>query len=209
MHFLPPVLVVDARLYNLGPMTDSKEEADDVLAAYHKASGDLEDIMTRIPHSTTKDESRFIALIESEIESGSVERLRKWTETSVSVHAKRRRVKVERGEAKEAEEHAKHLGIWDEMYGDSKAQTSNSGVKKGEGSKARGKRGKRSRDDGDEDADEAENKPEVSGDGDGDGDDMSGLAAMIARRQGARESAMNALFDKYSQPSGVKRSKKK
>jgi DnaJ family protein C protein 9 len=174
----------------------------DVLEAYRAASGDLDGIMSRIPHSTTKDERRFTTLIESEIESGSIERLAKWTKTSISVKGKRRRVKVEAGEAKEAEEHAKALGIWEEMYGDEqKVGASGSGTKVGKVSRGNGKQSKRSRTDEQDDASTTA--------GDEGEDDLSGLAAMIAKRQGARESAMNALFDKYSRPPPVKRSKKK
>jgi DnaJ family protein C protein 9 len=172
----------------------SEEETEDVLEAYRTSSGDLDGIMSRIPHSTTKDEARFITLIESSIESGSAERLVRWTKTSGSVKGKRRRAKVEAGEAKEAEEHAKVLGIWEEMYGDAQKAA---GSGSGKGAEVKGKSGKRSR------------PGEPTSAGDEGEDDLSGLAAMIAKRQGSRESAMNALFEKYSRPPPVKRSKKK
>jgi DnaJ family protein C protein 9 len=161
----------------------SEEETEDVLEAYRTSSGDFDGIMSRIPHSTTKDEARFITLIESSIESGSVDRLARWTKTSGSVKGKRRRAKIEAGEAKEAEEHAKVLGIWEEMYGDAQKAA---GSGSGKGAEVKGKSA----------VDEGE-------------DDLSGLEAMIAKRQGSRESAMNALFEKYSRPPPVKRSKKK
>lgn len=185
----------------------SKEETDDLYEAYRKTRGDLDQMMSHIPHSTTKDETRFKTLIDSGIEDGSIERLDKWTKTSKSVKGKRRRVEVERGEAEEAEEHAKVLGIWEEMYGDGDGAGAGASTKAGTSkSKAidkdptlKDKRTKRHRPDREEEGDEG---------GAGDAS-MSGLAAMIAKRQGARESAMNALLDKYSQPPAVKRSKRK
>jgi DnaJ family protein C protein 9 len=151
--------------------------------------------MNHIPHSTTTDEPRFITLIESLITSKELERLPKWTKTSKDENSKKRRKKEEMSEAVEAEEHAKTLGIWDEMFGEGST---------GSGSKKRKSTGKEK--DGD-DGKKSKKRKEESGEDDDAG--MAGLKAMIAKRQGARQSAMDAILDKYSKPAAAKSSGKK
>jgi DnaJ family protein C protein 9 len=74
------------------------------------------------------------------------------------------------------------------MYGDGKSEEKDSKGKRGGKEAGSSSSAKRSRADDEE--------------------DLSGLAAMIARRQSSRETAMDALFEKYSKPQ-VKGKKKK
>ena len=77
-------------------------------------------ILERIPHATTSDEPRLITLINDLISTGKLVSKKIWITTSTDVKAKTKRVKAAEGQAKEAEEAAKDLGVWDEFYGSGK-----------------------------------------------------------------------------------------
>ncbi|EGO18579.1 hypothetical protein SERLADRAFT_454153 [Serpula lacrymans var. lacrymans S7.9] len=108
----------------------SSEELDDLKAAYEETGGSIGDIMMHIPHSTIVDEPRFIKSLSDLIANGELAKLAKW-ESSVK-DEKARLVRKKQGdkEAKEAEELAKELGVWDEFYGNGKP-----GSRKGKGKK--------------------------------------------------------------------------
>lgn len=54
------------------------------------------------------------------ISSGTLQKTKKWTNTSTDNSAKAKRGKAASKQAKEAEEAAKELGVWDEFYGTGK-----------------------------------------------------------------------------------------
>lgn len=111
----------------------SKDEVEDLRAAYKSHQGSLAKIMELIPHSHAEDEKRFIEIIEVEISAGRLTRTAKWTRESIDTVARSGRKRKAESEAKKAEKVAKDLGVWDEFYGS-------------------GKKGKRA---GDKDGDEA------------------------------------------------------
>lgn len=84
--------------------------------------------MTHIPHSTFEDEPRFITLINQLIKDGELSKSKTWEKSSKDESAKLVRKKQGEKEAKEAEELAKELGVWDEFYGSGKT-----GARKGKG----------------------------------------------------------------------------
>ncbi|EJD44088.1 DnaJ-domain-containing protein [Auricularia subglabra TFB-10046 SS5] len=148
----------------------SEEERADLLDAYTKCDGDIDEIMTHIPHSTYEDEDRLVAVLKDLISSGATSVLPKWKSSTGDKKAKARRRKEGEKEAQEAEEMAKEIGVWDEFYGSGQ---------KGK-RKAKGAGGKKA----DENAE----------------DDVSGLQALIQSRQKARMGALDALAEKYAAP---------
>ncbi|KAF8894600.1 DnaJ-domain-containing protein [Infundibulicybe gibba] len=98
----------------------SSEEIQDLKNAYVSAEGSIETIMTQIPHSTYDDESRFILIISSLINKKELSSLPQWETTIKDEKFKLVRRKRAEKEAKEAEELAKELGVWDEFYGSGK-----------------------------------------------------------------------------------------
>lgn len=98
------------------------------MAAYHETEGSFDEIMKRIPHSTTDDEPRFIQTLSRLITEHELPELPLWRSTSADEKAKLVRKKQAAKEAKEAEELARELGVWDEFYGSGKV-----GARKGKG----------------------------------------------------------------------------
>ncbi|KZV93389.1 DnaJ-domain-containing protein [Exidia glandulosa HHB12029] len=98
----------------------SEEERADLLAAYNDCEGDIEEIMTYIPHSTYEDEDRLVAVLRDMINDGSAPLQPKWKASTGDKKAKARRRKDGEKEAKEAEALAKEIGVWDEFYGSGK-----------------------------------------------------------------------------------------
>jgi DnaJ family protein C protein 9 len=98
------------------------------MAVYHETEGSLDGIMKRIPHSTADDEPRFIYTISKLITQDELLELPLWQSTSGDEKAKLVRKKQCEKEAKEAEELAKELGVWGELYGSGKV-----GARKGKG----------------------------------------------------------------------------
>lgn len=151
----------------------SAEEVDDIKKAYQDCKGDIGKIMTHIPHSTHDDEARFFKIISDLISKGELTSLKKWESTSKDEKARLVRKKQSDKEAKEAEELAKELGVWDEFYGSGKPTSKNS----------RGK-GKGKQEDEEEDGEE----------------DHGALQALILKRQKNRGNFFDNLAAKYAEP---------
>lgn len=151
-------------------MLGSSEEAEDIKHAYIETDGSLEAIMTHIPHSTFEDEPRFITLITQLVKDGELPKSKTWEKSSKDESAKLVRKKQGEKEAKEAEELAKELGVWDEFYGSGKA-----GARKGKG------KGKAS---GAEDEEE----------------DVSALQALILKKRKNMDGFLDDLASKYAEP---------
>lgn len=95
----------------------SDAELDDLIAAYNESKGDFEQILTFIPHSTNDDEPRLKQAIEKLIAENRLAATKSWNKSSGDSKAAHKRKKASAQEAKEAEEAAKELGVWDEFYG--------------------------------------------------------------------------------------------
>jgi DnaJ homolog subfamily C member 9 len=98
----------------------SEEEIADLREAYVKHKGSIEGILSEIPHSNHEDEARFISILNPLIASGDLKSFPKWVKDTKDTKGKERRKKAGEKEAKQAEEHAKELGVWDEFYGSGK-----------------------------------------------------------------------------------------
>jgi DnaJ family protein C protein 9 len=100
----------------------SDEEKDDVLAAYEDGEGVWDAIYEAVMLSNPlEDEERFRGYIDEAIEKGEVKAFKAYTKESKK--AKKERMDAAKGEAAEAEEMAKELGVHDKLF------------KKGKGSK--------------------------------------------------------------------------
>ena len=193
----------------------SKEELDDIYAAYEEAKGSLEGILALVPCSEVlADEERFVQLVEAAIKKGDLKRLPGWTaEVKDTKKRKAMREKAKK-EASEAEEHARELGVWDDLFG--------KGAKKG--TKSSSRRAKVDDDEEDEevegdgqaheqDADDDEEevkKPKKKGKAaaikaagskgkmkkEEEGEDISGLAALIRNRQTSRANGLDNLINR-------------
>ncbi|KAL0071422.1 hypothetical protein AAF712_001279 [Marasmius tenuissimus] len=163
----------------------SAEETEDLKSAYEEMNGSIADIMTMIPHSTYEDEARFIVSISKLIKQGDIPSLPEWEKGVKDEKAKLVREKQGKKEAKEAEELAKELGVWDEFYGSGKTAERKKKKDKGKG------KGQ----DVDEDVDE---------------DDHSALKALIMKK---KEKNMDSFFDslaaKYAEPAKPSGKRKK
>lgn len=87
--------------------------------AYEKYKGDMDAVYETVMLSNVlEDDERFRGIINAAIESGDVKAFKKYTGESA---AKRRaRIAEARGEAGEAEEYAKELGVHDKLFGEDK-----------------------------------------------------------------------------------------
>jgi DnaJ homolog subfamily C member 9 len=106
----------------------SGEEIQDVKAAYIETGGSIGEIINYIPHSTIDDEPRLIVLVSNLVKKGELPALPAWESSIKDEKARLARKKQSQKEAKEAEDMAKELGVWDEFYGSGKA-----GQRKGKG----------------------------------------------------------------------------
>jgi len=159
----------------------SSEEIEDLKEAYNTTNGELGEMMTYIPHSTHDDEARFVLIVTDLIKKKQLKSTSTWVSSSKDEKAKLVRKKESDKEAKEAEEMAKELGVWDEFYGSGKAAE-----KKGK-SKAKGK-------DTEEEADE----------------DHSALQALILKKKEKNmDGFFDSLAAKYSEPAPKKGKGKK
>jgi DnaJ family protein C protein 9 len=141
-----------------------------------------------IPHSTFTDESRLIGSINELISSGKLKSTKTWARTSTDEKSRAKREKAGKKEAREAEEAAKELGVWDEFYG-----SGTKGTRKGD-EKSSGKKDKKDKKD--------KKNEETEG-----GEDK--LAALILKRQRQREGGLDALAEKYRRIEEEEREKKK
>ncbi|KZT11363.1 DnaJ-domain-containing protein [Laetiporus sulphureus 93-53] len=155
----------------------SVEEVADIKKAYSENQGSIAEIMKHIPHSTYDDEARFIVIISGLIHKGELSSLPLWESSVKDEKAKLVRTKQGQKEAKEAEELAKELGVWDEFYGNAKPSTR----------KSRGK-AKASKEQEEEEADED------------DGEDHSALQAIIVKRKNNMDGFFDSLAAKYAKP---------
>lgn len=113
----------------------SDEEKDDLLAAYEEHEGNMNGVYESVMLSDVlEDDDRFRAIIDEAIREKSVPAFKAYTKESKK--SKTGRVKAARGEANEAEEYAKELGVHDKLFG-AKAGGSGSGS-----SSKKGKKGK-------------------------------------------------------------------
>jgi DnaJ family protein C protein 9 len=94
----------------------SDEEKDDLLNAYEKFKGRWGGIYQTVMLSDPLvDEERYRVIIDEAIESGEVKAHKAYTKESEK--AKENRMKAARREGKEAEEHAKKIGVHDKLFG--------------------------------------------------------------------------------------------
>ncbi|KAJ3517149.1 hypothetical protein NLJ89_g681 [Agrocybe chaxingu] len=114
----------------------SAEEIEDLKEAYNTTNGSLEEMMTYIPHSTHEDEARFIVIITNLIKKKELKSTPTWVATSKDEKARMVRKKEAEKEAKEAEQMAKELGVWDEFYGSGKATERKKGKTRDKGKEA-------------------------------------------------------------------------
>jgi DnaJ homolog subfamily C member 9 len=149
----------------------SAEEVEDIKSAYMETAGSIGEIMTYIPHSTHDDEARFIILITDLIAKGELVSLPEWESSKKDETSRLVRQKQGKKEAKEAEELAKELGVWDEFYG-----TGKTGARKNKG------KGKK-----DESADAEE-------------EDHSALQALILKKKKNMDGFFDNLASKYAEP---------
>jgi len=159
----------------------SAEELEDLKEIYIEVEGSLDELMKHIPHSTHDDEARFIIAISNLIAQGELSDLDDWELSTKDERAKLVRKKQADKEAKEAEELAKELGVWDEFYGSGKG-----GPRKGkEKGRAKGKK------------DEEE-----------DGD-TSVLQALILKKKKNMDGFFDSLAAKYAEPKPTAKGKRK
>ncbi|TLD28183.1 hypothetical protein PspLS_03233 [Pyricularia sp. CBS 133598] len=112
----------------------SDEERDDVLAAYEAGRGDLDVVYESVMLSNVlEDDERFRGWIDEAIEKGDAEAFKAYTKESKKKRDKR--VKEAKGEAAEAEEYAKELGVHDKLFGGGGASAEGKGKAKGKGKK--------------------------------------------------------------------------
>ncbi|KAI0670443.1 DnaJ-domain-containing protein [Trametes maxima] len=163
----------------------SAKEAADLKKAYIEAEGDIEVIMSHIPHSTHDDEARFIVAVTDLIKKGELSSLPKWESSTKDEKAKLVRKKQADKEAKEAEALAKELGVWDEFYG--------SGTQGARKTKGKGKGKQRA--------------------GEEDEEDTSALQALILKKRKNVDSFFDNLAAKYADaeptPKAGKKGKKR
>ncbi|KAG7092442.1 hypothetical protein E1B28_008797 [Marasmius oreades] len=153
----------------------STEEVEDLTCAYRDTNGSIGEIMTMIPHSTHEDEPRFIVILSDLIAKGDIPSLPEWENGIKNEKAKLVRKKQGEKEAKEAEQLAKDLGVWDEFYGSGKT----------------GERRSKKKDTAKDNDIEGEEE-----------DDDSALKALIMRKkQKNMDSFFDSLADKYAGPS--------
>lgn len=100
----------------------SEEEKDDILAAYEEFEGDMDGIYESVMLSNVlDDDARFREVIDAAIKAKEVPRFDTYAKETKK--SKQARVKAARGEAKEAEELAKELGVYDKLRGDGKKKS--------------------------------------------------------------------------------------
>ncbi|KAK1973276.1 DnaJ domain-containing protein [Colletotrichum cereale] len=109
----------------------SDEEKDDVLLAYEEHKGDMDKIYETVMLSDVlEDDERFRKIIDEAITSEDVPSFKRYTKESRLSRAAR--VKAAKGEAQEAEEYAKELGVHDKLFGDKKTKGKNKAKDAGE-----------------------------------------------------------------------------
>jgi DnaJ family protein C protein 9 len=109
-------------------LADSDEERQDILAAYEETSGSLEDILNAVPClEILEDEERVVALIDAAIAAKDIKKLPLWTKSLKDDKGRKQMRARAKAEASEAEQAARELGVWDELFGDGKKGTRGKG----------------------------------------------------------------------------------
>jgi len=99
----------------------SEEERDDILAAYTEHEGNMDKVYETVMLSNVlEDDERFRKIIDEAIENGDVEGYRRYTKESKA--SKEKRIRLAREEGDEAVQHAKDLGIYDQVFGGGKGK---------------------------------------------------------------------------------------
>jgi DnaJ family protein C protein 9 len=100
----------------------SEEEKDDILAAYEEFEGHMDGVYESVMLSNVlEDDARFREVIDAAIKAKEVPRFDAYAKETKK--SKQARVKAAKGEAKEAEELAKELGVYDKLRGDGKKKS--------------------------------------------------------------------------------------
>ncbi|EST08760.1 DnaJ [Kalmanozyma brasiliensis GHG001] len=169
---------------------NSAEEKEDILEAYNETEGDFAGIFEHVPCSEfLADETRFIKIIDEAIKAGDIKATATWKRTKKDEAGRKALRQKAQGEAAEAEKLAKELGVWDDLFGSGK----------GKGKPARGSKAT-SDANGAKSSKGAKSKAKVD---DGD-DDLSGLAALIQRKNQNRVSQFDDMIAKLEAKAGVK-----
>ncbi|ORY62570.1 DnaJ domain-containing protein [Pseudomassariella vexata] len=104
----------------------SDEEKDDLLVAYETHKGNMDMIYETVMLSNVlEDDERFRQIIDEAIAQNDVTAFKAYTKESKK--SKEARVKAARGEANEAEEYAKELGVHEKLFGGKKSKASKKG----------------------------------------------------------------------------------
>ncbi|KAK0541850.1 hypothetical protein OC844_007949 [Tilletia horrida] len=112
----------------------SDEEVEDIRDAYEETDGSFAKLFEYVPCSEVLvDSQRFIDIVEQEISAGKLKRTKEWDRSSKDKSGRAALEKKARAEASEAEEYAKELGIWDDLFGSKSGKS----AKKKEGAKKR------------------------------------------------------------------------
>lgn len=100
----------------------SDEEKDDLLISYEEYNGDMNKIYETVMLSNPlEDEERFCKIIDEAIAKEDVLAFKAYTKESK--RSKQKRLREARGEACEAEEYAKELGVHDKVFGGKKKKS--------------------------------------------------------------------------------------
>ncbi|KAK4692375.1 hypothetical protein P7C71_g4815, partial [Lecanoromycetidae sp. Uapishka_2] len=111
---------------------NSEEERSDVLAAYTLAKGDLNAIFKQVMLSNPlDDEERFRGYIDQAIGDEEVEAFQAYTKESLN--KKEKRHKAAKKEGLEAEEHAKKIGVYDQLFSEENGGSGKKGKKEKKG----------------------------------------------------------------------------
>jgi len=86
----------------------SEEEKQSIIESYLQFEGDMDEILSHVMCSTVDDEERIREIIQVSIDAGEVEEFDSFHENKTK---KRKRAKQAAREEKEAEQHAKDLGL--------------------------------------------------------------------------------------------------
>lgn len=176
----------------------SDEERQDVIHAYRDAGGRLERIFASVPCANIlEDEQRFIDMIDHAIGAGELERTRAWerVHTPKGLSARKNLRRQAKREATEAEEYAKELGVYDQLFGKQGEHEAGPTSEKETKGKEKGKRKEKSKSKGPTASSmapaDASDAPEDDTDV-----DLSGLRAAMAAKAGKRESAFDDMISR-------------
>lgn len=181
----------------------SDDEHQDVIHAYRDAGGRLERIFASVPCANIlEDEQRYIDMIDHAIGAGELERTRAWerVHTPKGLSARKELRRQAKREATEAEEYAKELGVYDQLFGKQgqretastdEKETKGKGTEKGkEKSKNKGTTASSATPEDDADV------------------DLSGLRAAMAAKAGKRENAFDDMISRLEAKHTDKRRRK-